>query len=34
MKKLTRNEIYEIVANLSIVAATIVVGLIGTAVIA
>ena len=34
MKKLTKNEIYEIVTSLSIVAATVVVGLIGTAVIA
>ena len=34
MKKLTKHEIYEIVTSLSIVAATVVVGLIGTVVIA
>lgn len=33
MKKLTRHEIYEIVTSLSIVVATVVVGLIGTVVI-
>ena len=34
MTKLSKHEIYEIVTSLSIVAATVVVGLIGTVVIA